>query len=30
MREGTPVTDDLAKTGSEQYANVTVTGNRVR
>jgi uncharacterized secreted repeat protein (TIGR03808 family) len=30
MREGTPVTGDLAKAGSEQYANVMVTGNRVR
>jgi uncharacterized secreted repeat protein (TIGR03808 family) len=30
MRESTPVTGDLAKAGSEQYANVMVTGNRVR
>jgi uncharacterized secreted repeat protein (TIGR03808 family) len=30
MRDGTPATGDLAKAGSEQYANVMVTGNRVR
>ena len=30
MLRSTPVTGDLAKTGSEQYAHVTVSGNRVR
>jgi hypothetical protein len=30
MHDAVPVTGDLAKAGSEQYANVMVSGNRVR
>ncbi|MFL6797677.1 MAG: TIGR03808 family TAT-translocated repetitive protein [Xanthobacteraceae bacterium] len=30
MAKSTPVTGDLAKAGSEQYANLTLLGNRVR
>jgi hypothetical protein len=30
MSRAKPVTGDLAKGGGEQYANLTISGNRVR
>jgi len=30
MSRANPVTEDLSRTGAEQYAHITLNGNRVR